>query len=118
MARGRPFSSDGGEQSIETIILAVVHKLGAAAGAIGVAGAIVDQWAQARIEELDLVAGERRLRKVLVDEGEEVRDVALADADIVGIAGESRVGRTQQGVSTPGQDEEMSVLRRHGQREI
>ena len=56
IARGRPFAADGGEQSIETVVLAVVDEFGAAAGAIGVARAVIDQRAQARIEIFDLVA--------------------------------------------------------------
>ena len=54
IARRRPLAADGGEQSVKAVVLAVVDQFGAAAGAIGVAGAVIHQRPQAGIEVLDM----------------------------------------------------------------
>ena len=77
IARCRPFAADGREQTVQAVVLAVIDQFGAAAGAVGIAGAVIDQWTQAGIEILDLVACQMRAGQVLVDEGEETCDVAL-----------------------------------------
>ena len=108
VARRRPLAADGGEQIRRPIVLAMVDQLGAAAGAIGVARAVVHQRPQARIEMLDVArASARAAGKICVDEGEEASDVGLGHADRVGRAGEGGVGRAEQRVPAPRQHEEV-----------